>query len=193
MLGTAQDPPIEPDSAPEIDEWACRADSLQQVVGQDVVFNVSGPGAVASALWQVDGEEVGAILPLTHRFDDPGGKQISVEIETDQGTVATASCSVDIVESSSALDLIADFAWSPSAVFVGQDVRFSDVSSGGPASWSWTFDRGNPPTATGPNPTVRFDTAGAHGRDADGVPVGYDRLDATYGHGQGRSQLADPR
>ncbi len=160
VLGQSTDAP-EPEAPPEIGEWACRADSVQQVVGVDVVFSVSGPGAVDSAVWRVEGEEIGA-LPLTYSFAEPGSKQVAVEIQTVDGATVPVECSIDIVESTTALALIANFGWSPSTVFVGQEVAFVDTSDGGATERVWTFAGGTPPTATGRTPGVRFESVGDH-------------------------------
>ena len=55
----------------------------------------------------------------------------------------------------------ADFTWSPSQIYPGTPVTFSDRSSGAPIQWSWTFTDGTPSTATAQNPQVTFGSAGS--------------------------------
>ncbi len=56
----------------------------------------------------------------------------------------------------------ADFTWSPTQVYPGTAVTFSDRSTGGPTSWSWSFaPDGTPATSTAQNPSnVTFATQG---------------------------------
>jgi PKD repeat protein len=42
----------------------------------------------------------------------------------------------------------------------GENVLFSDLSTGGPTSWEWTFEGGNPATSTVKNPTISYPTEG---------------------------------
>ena len=54
---------------------------------------------------------------------------------------------------------IADFSFTPTSPQVGQVVTFTDVSSGGPTSWSWSFGDGG--TSSSRNPTHSFASPGA--------------------------------
>ena len=54
----------------------------------------------------------------------------------------------------------ADFSASTDTVCVGNTVDFTDLSAGGPTSWSWTFEGGTPATSTDQNPTITYNTAG---------------------------------
>ncbi len=58
---------------------------------------------------------------------------------------------------------VAAFTASATTVCVGQPVDFTDNSTGGPTSWSWTFPSGTPPTAITQNVTgVTWATAGTY-------------------------------
>jgi len=56
----------------------------------------------------------------------------------------------------------ADFSGSPRSISTGQSVSFTDQSSGGPTSWSWSFPGGTPSSSSAQNPTVIYNTAGAY-------------------------------
>jgi PKD repeat protein len=56
---------------------------------------------------------------------------------------------------------VADFTWSPSAVYPNTDVAFSDLSSGQPTAWTWGFQDATPAIATTKNPVVQFASIGA--------------------------------
>lgn len=47
-------------------------------------------------------------------------------------------------------------------IFEGQSVQFSDISSGNPTSWEWTFEGGTPATSSSPNPEVTYENAGSY-------------------------------
>ncbi len=55
----------------------------------------------------------------------------------------------------------ADFAWSPTEIYPGTAVTFSDRSSGVPVSWAWTFQDGTPSGSAAQNPQVTFSSAGS--------------------------------
>jgi PKD repeat protein len=55
---------------------------------------------------------------------------------------------------------ISDFVWSPSSVYAGSPVGFTDQSSNGPTGWSWSFQGGSPPAASVANPAVTFGSVG---------------------------------
>jgi PKD repeat protein len=44
----------------------------------------------------------------------------------------------------------------------GQNVSFTDLSSGPPSSWQWSFPGGNPSSSTEQNPTVVYNQAGTY-------------------------------
>jgi len=46
----------------------------------------------------------------------------------------------------------ANFAAGPTQICVGQQANFSDLSTGGPNTWNWTFTGGTPGTFNGKNP-----------------------------------------
>jgi len=59
--------------------------------------------------------------------------------------------------------LIANFSASLSTICTGNEIDFSDQSSGNPTSWAWTFDGGNPSSSTEQNPTnILYETAGTY-------------------------------
>jgi len=57
---------------------------------------------------------------------------------------------------------VANFTAGSTVINVGQSVTFTDTSSNGPTSWSWSFNGGTPTTSTVQNPTVTYNTEGTY-------------------------------
>lgn len=58
---------------------------------------------------------------------------------------------------------VADFSGTPTTVVVGGSVNFTDLSTGIPTSWAWTFTGGSPASSTTQNPTgIVYNTAGTY-------------------------------
>ena len=57
---------------------------------------------------------------------------------------------------------VPDFAASPTVGCGPLDVTFSDLSSGTPTAWNWSFPGGTPATSTDQNPTITYSTAGTY-------------------------------
>jgi PKD repeat protein len=58
---------------------------------------------------------------------------------------------------------VADFTADVTSIPVGGTVNFTDLSSGNPTSWSWTFTGGTPANSTTQNPTlITYNTAGLY-------------------------------
>ncbi|HXH19932.1 MAG TPA: M43 family zinc metalloprotease, partial [Chitinophagales bacterium] len=55
---------------------------------------------------------------------------------------------------------VANFSASSTNVCPGSSVTFTDASTNGPTSWSWTFAGGTPSASTQQNPTVTYASAG---------------------------------
>jgi PKD repeat protein len=55
---------------------------------------------------------------------------------------------------------VAEFTANPVTIMEGQTVSFTDQSQNNPASWSWSFEGGDPATSTESNPVVTYNNAG---------------------------------
>lgn len=56
----------------------------------------------------------------------------------------------------------ADFIASTTNVSIGSQIQFNDLTTGAPASWTWTFTGGTPETSNAQHPTVTYNTAGIY-------------------------------
>lgn len=57
---------------------------------------------------------------------------------------------------------VADFSANPVTVIEGLTTQFTDLSTNGPTSWTWTFAGGTPASSTSQNPVVTYTTAGIY-------------------------------
>jgi PKD repeat protein len=71
--------------------------------------------------------------------------------------------SYGLTETSCAVAFEANFSGTPTTIPQGGSVNFTDLSTGGPTSWNWTFTGGTPGTSTNQNPTaIVYNTAGTY-------------------------------
>lgn len=57
---------------------------------------------------------------------------------------------------------VAAFTGSPLTICAGQTVNFTDLSTGSPTGWSWTFNGGSPASSSSQNPSVIYNTPGSY-------------------------------
>ena len=58
---------------------------------------------------------------------------------------------------------VADFSETPATINVGQTIRFDDLSTNAPTSWSWTFTGGTPASSSSQfPPNIVYNTAGTY-------------------------------
>ena len=59
--------------------------------------------------------------------------------------------------------VVADFSGTPTTIPVGGTVNYTDLSTGSPTNWSWTFNGGTPSSSTIQNPSaIQYNTAGLY-------------------------------
>ena len=73
---------------------------------------------------------------------------------------------------------VANFSGSPTTVYPGDTVAFTDLSTNTPTSWSWSFAGGTPATSTTQNPSVVYNTAGTYGVDLTATNAGGSDLES---------------
>ncbi len=57
---------------------------------------------------------------------------------------------------------VSNFTGTPTTVCVGSNVNYSDLSTGFPNYWQWTFPGGTPATSLAQNPSVTYNTPGVY-------------------------------
>lgn len=67
------------------------------------------------------------------------------------------------VRTASSNNLVADFSSDKTTVRVGESVNFTDLSTGSPTSWTWTFSGGTPATSILQNPVnIIYSSTGSY-------------------------------
>ncbi len=95
--------------------------------------------------------------------DTPAGRYLEVEVAL-HGVPGGASPVVEELTVTPVVTVVAptaEFTWAPVEPAVGEDVLFTDASSGGPTSWSWSF--GDGATSSSRSPDHAFAAAGTYG------------------------------
>jgi hypothetical protein len=91
----------------------------------------------------------------TGLLDSNSTVEFRVEEQAGQSSGALVFTSVET-------SLGADFSASPTTVNAGVSVSFSDLSSGSPNSYLWSFPGGDPSSSTSQNPTVTYNAGGTY-------------------------------
>lgn len=137
------------------------ADVTSGPVGQNVNFTDSSfssdPGGILSWAWDVDGN--GSVDYTTqncsHVYGAEGLYTVSLTVtdnlngnstETKTGYIA-----IDVVD--------AAFTWAPGA---GNNISFTDASTGNPTSWMWDFDNNGSIDSTLQNPSFTYPGPGTY-------------------------------
>ena len=94
--------------------------------------------------------------PVTYAL--PGLYDVSLTVS--DGIITNTKTNVGYI---SVQNLIADFAATPTTIYVGSSITFTDISSCGPATWQWSFPGGSPSTYNGQTPPpIFYPTAGTY-------------------------------
>ncbi len=114
-----------------------------------LLLAVLGSGAVSAAAWQTGTvDAAGDVGMRTSALGGAGDPCIgSIELGNGDPTFARA---VDLPA--------ANFTWAPAAPRAGEEVRFTDNSTGGPEWWEWSFGDGQ--TSIAQNPAHAFAAPG---------------------------------
>ena len=75
-------------------------------------------------------------------------------------SLCSSSCNKD--DDKVTVTITADFTANQFAVEEGGSIGFTDLSTGDPTSWTWTFEGGEPASSTEQNPTVTYTVAGTY-------------------------------
>lgn len=129
------------------------------IAGQTVfAFTDQTSGSVSSRLWNFgDGLTSTGVNP-THVYGSVGVYTVILTVTGTGGAQTQATKSITVV--AAAAPVSAAFSYAPLNPIAGQDVTFTDGTSGNATSWSWNFGDGT--TSATQNPVKRFTKAGTY-------------------------------
>ncbi|MDA3910553.1 MAG: PKD domain-containing protein [Bacteroidales bacterium] len=138
------------------------ADQTSVFEGTTVSFTDQSTGTITAYNWILSGATPNSSTDANPSADynTAGTYDVNLEITSEGCTVNELKENYITVSAPTAPT--ADFTASATNVSVGSTVDFTDLSSGNPASWSWTFDGGTPNAETAQNPSITYNTVGTY-------------------------------
>jgi PKD repeat protein len=125
--------------------------------GMTVTFTDTSTGSPTSWTWDFgDGATATGQGPKTHQYNIQGTWNVTLTVSNSNGSNTTNPPTVITVGPAQAVD----FSGVPTSGNVPLTVAFSDLSTGGPTSWAWTF--GDSQTSNLQNPTHVYSAAGQY-------------------------------
>ena len=117
-------------------------------------FTDRSTGPVTSRFWTFGDGTTSSLANPTHVYTQPGQYTVTLLVN---GNGLVSQVSKPLLVSG---PLAASFVYAPSAPTTSTTVQFTDLSSGGPASWTWSFGDGT--TSQAQNPTKLFKNEGTY-------------------------------
>jgi len=137
------------------------ASDTNPCVNEEIDFFDDSTGTYDSWSWDVDGdgtEDYNTPNP-SHTYTSDGTYTVSLTVSNGCGPDTETKTDYITVGGSPT----ADFSGSPISGCAPLTVVFTDLSTGDPTSWSWTFTGGSPASATGKGPhTVTYNNPGTY-------------------------------
>jgi PKD repeat protein len=139
------------------------ADRTVVTAGESVTFKDNSEGTPTSLSWNFEG---GTPSTSTEQepvvtYTTPGVYDVSLFASNDDSQDSENKTAYITVEEAP-VPLIADFTVNNDTITVGEEIQFTDQSTGEPTSWSWTFEGGTPNSSSEQNPEVTYETPGVY-------------------------------
>lgn len=132
------------------------SDKTDICLGEAVEFISLAQGLITVYYWDVGDGTVYSEPNFTHTYQTPGSFTIFMYVAGPKGEdMKTVSDYIHCFEMPAA-----DFSASTTKAEVGEEITFTDLSTGPAASWSWDFGDGN--TSTEQNPVKSYDETGTY-------------------------------
>lgn len=126
-------------------------------VGEPIAFSDRSTGLVTSTTWSFGDGTLSTSVSPTKSYTAAGTYTVTLTSRTSSGPALATQA---IVVESVAVAPTANFTWSPPAPKVGETVQFSDLSTGAPTAWSWSF--GDGATSAQQSPSHAYTAAGTY-------------------------------
>jgi PKD repeat protein len=143
------------------------ANTTTVYVGNSVDFTDLSTNSPTSWSWSFTGGSPTSSTvqnPTGVVYNTAGTYQVSLTATNSYGSdTETKTAYVTVVDTTTIVTTEADFVANATTVAVGGSVDFTDLSTGNPTSWSWTFTGGSPSSSSVQNPSgVVYNTAGLY-------------------------------
>ncbi len=129
-------------------------------VDGEVMFEDASTGNPTSWEWTFEGGTPASYTgqtPPAVVYSAEGTYDVTLTVSNEHGE--TTELKEDYITVT--LEPAANFEAAETTLLVGESTTFTDLSSGEPASWEWTFEGGDPATFSGQNPpAVTYDSEG---------------------------------
>lgn len=119
-------------------------------------FTDASSGAVASWFWNFGDGTASTLSSPTHVYAAAAVYTVTLTITAAGGATSSAQRAVTV--SGPSIPMKAQFTWSPANPVAGQEVGFTDQSTGNLTAWVWNFGDGG--VSSEQNPQHRYNTAG---------------------------------
>ena len=129
--------------------------------GSSITFTNQSVGSPTSWTWSFPGgtpSSYNGANPPAITYNTPGIYDVTLVISNGSTNDTETKTGYITVQ-----NIFADFTGSPTTVFVGGNVTFTNNSLCNPTSWNWSFPGGTPAAATGAGPhTITYSTLGTY-------------------------------
>ncbi len=152
QVGPADDGPIE----------ALFTSDIQTVVqGGEVIFTNGSKGMPDSFVWFFEGGTPSASTEANPvvKYETAGAFDVELVVFKDGEQNKITKANFVTVQSDLSV-LKAKLKANTRTLFVGNQIKFTDLSIGGATSWSWSFEGGTPSTSSSQNPVIAYNTSG---------------------------------
>lgn len=130
------------------------------VTGETVQFIDESLGSPASWQWSFGDATSSSVQSPAHVYYLPGTYNVTLTVSDKYGD-SSVSKSVTVTGNPISTGLIADFTMAPGSAYAGDQIQFTDKSTGGtPTSWQWDF--GDNTTSSLQSPVHTYEKPGTY-------------------------------
>lgn len=136
------------------------ADLTTAFVGQTINFTDLSLNTPTSWSWNFGDGGTSTQQNPSYSYSSTGTYTVTLTATNSDGSdVETKTGYITIIAPTAPT---ADFSGDQTVVSVGTTINFTDLSTGAPASWSWSFPGGTPTSSTAQNPSITYNSAGTY-------------------------------